>query len=355
MPKDYEQVARSLQPYEPADAGGGEPDVLAERLDGPLGGEISEQLGDTGDGLRTCWDGRGLRLMHGTAGCRLRFAAGGPAHVELEPGFPWWRAWSHAVRPLLSIPIAARGAAVVHASAVALDGAGIAIAGWSESGKTEVALALRERGADFVSDKWTALGADGTLHAMPIPAGLRAWTVPHLPQLRGGLGIAQRTRAAGGRALSGVVERLGGRARSPVASAAFGAAGSAAGLASRVSLGPAALRRDGAPAPVRAGLSAVVVLRAIDGAPAARELDPQTACERLLTTTAYERGMLARLDARARYSGGDGIAGLDGLRAQEEAVLDEVLRSCRVVELAAPFPADPRPAADALLSFLRLA
>lgn len=355
-PADHEQIARSLAPYSPADTDDDRCDVLVERLDEPIGDPISERLGDAGDGLQTCWDGQGLRLMQGSAGCRLRFgAAGAAAHVELEPRFAWWRAWSAAVRPLLSIPIAARGAAVVHASAVTLDGEGLAIAGWAESGKTEVALALRELGAQFVSDKWTALGADGTLHAMPVPVGLRAWTVPHLPQLRRGLSLPQRARAAGGRAFANAVDRIGGRVGSPAASAALGAAGGAAALASRVSLTPAALARDDRPATLEADLSVLVVLRAVEGPPAARDLDPRSARDRLLTTTAYERRTLEQLDARARYSGADGIGDLAGLRAQEEDVLEQVLAGCRVVELAAPFPADPRPAADELLSFLRRA
>ena len=353
---DYEQVERALSPYVPQEGDADLEHVLVERLEAPLGDEISEQLGDAADGLHTAWDGIGLRLMHESAACRLCFGdAPQWAHVQLEPEFPWWRAWNAVVRPLLSIPIAAHGAAVVHASAAVLDRDGIAIAGWAESGKTEVALALRERGARFVSDKWTALADDGTLHAMPVAAGLRAWTVPYLPQLRGQLGVSQRGRAAGGRLLASAIERVGARARKPAATAAVGAARSAAGLASRVSFAPAALERDGEPARTDAPLSLLVLLRAVAGAPVARELDRDVALQRLLTTTAYERSGLERLDARSRYCGGPGVPGLAGLRDREQDVLARVFTSCRVVELAAPFPADPRPAADELLSILQRA
>jgi hypothetical protein len=155
--------------------------------------------------------------------------------------------------------------------------------------------------------------------------------------------------------LAGAIGRIGGLARKPATSAAVGAARSAAGLASRVSFSPATLARDNDPAAVDAPLSVLVVLRAVDGAPVARELDRDVALQRLLTTTAYERGTLERLDARSRYCGGTGVPGLAGLRVREQDVLAQVLASCRIVELAAPFPADPRPAADALLSFLQRA
>jgi len=347
-----DRVAASLQPYAPTAPGDAPPDVLVA-FDRPPDGEVGEHLGDTGDGLHTSWDGRGLRIVHEGAGCRLLFDGPEAAMlVELEHGFPWWRAWSAAVRPLLSIPIAAGGAVVTHASAVTHEGRGIAIAGWSESGKTEVALALCERGARFVSDKWTALADDGSLHAMPVPAGLRAWTVPHLPQLRRSLSTGQRARAAAGRAATGAIERVAGRTGGQALTAAFAAARGAAALASRVSLSPAALGGD-AEAPLRANLDLLVVLRATAGEPRARELDTETACRRLLTTTAYERRALDALDARSRYCGAGAVPGHAGLVAREEEIMRRVLAGCRVVELAAPFPADPRPAADAVLQQLR--
>lgn len=348
------RVAASLQPYAPTAAGDGKPDVLVA-FDRALRGEVREQLGDTGDGLHTSWDGRGLRVVHEGAGCRLLFdGAQAAALVELEAGFAWWRAWTAVVRPLLSIPIAANGAVVTHAAAVTHEGRGIAIAGWSESGKTEVALALCERGAQFVSDKWTALADDGSLHAMPVPAGLRAWTVPHLPQLRRSLSAGQRARAGAGRAATNAIERVAGRSGGQAVTAAFSAARGAAALASRVSLSPTALG-GGVEAPLRAKLDLLVVLRATSGQPRAHELDIETACRRLLTTTAYERRALDALDARSRYCGAGAVPGHGGLAAREQDIMRRVLAGCRVIELAAPFPADPRPAADAVLRQLRRA
>ena len=58
---------------------------------------------------------------------------------------------------MLQLGHVARGAAVAHSAAVVLDGRAVLVAGWSESGKTETALALMEDGARFLSDKWTVL------------------------------------------------------------------------------------------------------------------------------------------------------------------------------------------------------
>src|SRR3972149_7602933 len=70
------------------------------------------------------------------------------------------------------------------AASVLSEEVGIAVAGWSESGKTETALALMEAGAGFLSDKWTLLGHDGELSAFPISVGVRRWVLEYLPTLR---------------------------------------------------------------------------------------------------------------------------------------------------------------------------
>jgi hypothetical protein len=69
-----------------------------------------------------------------------------------------------------TLPFAAvlQGLEVLHASAVARDGAAIAIAGVSGSGKTSLARALVERGAEFLTDDVLALERrDGELLAHP--------------------------------------------------------------------------------------------------------------------------------------------------------------------------------------------
>jgi serine kinase of HPr protein (carbohydrate metabolism regulator) len=64
---------------------------------------------------------------------------------------------------------------VVHASCVAIHGEGVLLSGTSGSGKSDLALRLIDRGAQLVSDDYTALSThDGALHAAPPPrlAGL---------------------------------------------------------------------------------------------------------------------------------------------------------------------------------------
>src|SRR5204862_272952 len=106
-----------------------------------------------------------------------------------EPGFPIARAFGRVVRPTLQLAMLARGGAAVHSAAVELDGKAVLVAGWSESGKTETALALVEEGARFLSDKWTFVAEDGIrpgLHPPLRAHGPRANAARARPELDSG-------------------------------------------------------------------------------------------------------------------------------------------------------------------------
>jgi hypothetical protein len=65
----------------------------------------------------------------------------------------------------------AANAETVHATAVAIGGAGVLLCGPSGSGKSDLALRLIDRGAILVADDVVNLRlADGHLHAYPEPA-----------------------------------------------------------------------------------------------------------------------------------------------------------------------------------------
>src|ERR671912_140647 len=117
----------------------------------------AERQGDAGDGVATASDGSRL----------------------------WWRGsggWS------------AIGAVAVHGSLVAAEGSGILVSGWSESGKTEVALALAlALGGGLASDKWVVV-RDGGAWAVPGAAGIRGWVVPYLAGGLSAMSGIQRAR-----------------------------------------------------------------------------------------------------------------------------------------------------------------
>ena len=139
--RDVELLTAAFAPYPPL-AGDGPADLaLVRRGSAPT---LVELQRPSNDGLVTGWDGRSLVVVVGGRTCSIPDAA--PATLEYEPGFPIDRALK-LVRPALQLALLDHDAAAVHSAAVEIDGRGVVVAGWSESGKTETALALRRSSA----------------------------------------------------------------------------------------------------------------------------------------------------------------------------------------------------------------
>jgi hypothetical protein len=351
-------MRRELDPFSATARLADGPDVMLRSLS-RLPATFREFQNPARDGLVTASDGARLWVLSGGRAC----AVPDPiqertAMFEYQPGFPVGRMFRSLVRPALQLALPRRAAVAAHGAAVELDGRAVVVAGWSESGKTETALALAERGASFLSDKWTILGADGEASAFPVPVGIRRWVLPYLPRLAGSLPWAVRRRfmAAGvADKLSTPIRRRADRP-GPTGIAGRGAA-RALVLADRAALTPTELRAayDQRDDPARGvPVGAVVLLTTVpDGAPTAQPADPGWAAARLARTAAYERRDFFALLERRDYafpSGGGGSA--EATIAEERRLLQGVLETTRVLEVRAPFPTDPRPVASAIARLL---
>jgi len=302
------------------------------------------------DGMTTGLAGGEIAVLAGERACEVPDPFGPPPRrFVLDAGFPLGRIYGPVVRPAMHVALPSRGAAAVHAAAVERDGRAVLVAGWSESGKTEAALALMEAGAGFLSDKWTVLGGDGTASAFPIGVGVRGWVLPYLPRLRAALPASARRRlrvAAIAAAISSPVRARRGRARLGQL------AERAVGMADRAALTPDELRgaygQDDDPGR-HLPLGAVLMLTNIPGDEVcARPADPAWAAARLAVTAAYERRHLFEVLERRRYAralAGESPGQL--ATAADREVLGKVLQSCQVIEVRTPFPVDPRRVADA--------
>ncbi|MBA2631065.1 MAG: hypothetical protein H0U84_08615 [Thermoleophilaceae bacterium] len=349
-------VRSQMDPFHPGAAAPGIPEVRLECRASVASARLVERQGPAGDGVVTASDGSRPLIVRSGRACSLPDALrDGPARFEFEPGFPLAGIFGPVVRPALQIAMLAGQSTALHASSVELDGGGLAIAGWSESGKTETALAFMEDGARFISDKWTVLGPDGTLSAFPIGVGVRRWVLSHLPRLRSSLAPAARSRLAvarlasvAGSALRLTPPRAGGSVQ-----LARELAERAVSLAERVPVTPRELRsaygQEHEPT-LSAPLRAVVVLTTAPGPGVVAEpADPVWAAERMVRSAAFERAPYFGLQERACYA----FPGRDrGTReevvALERDLLERALRATTVIGVHAPFPADPRPVASAI-------
>jgi hypothetical protein len=328
----------------------------------PLGAALRpvELVGPAEDGLHTGTDGVSSFATWDRRRCTIPNVFRGETTFGYEPGFPIWRLLRSAIRPAIQLaPVVDGRAVAIHAASVTLDGGAIVVAGWAESGKTEAVLGLMERGASFLSDKWTFVGAaDLEASPFPITIGIRRWVLEYLPRLEAATTGRSRVQFLAARAAGvvlGPVARRSGRTRSgavlPDLARRAGALGDRAAYEIeelRAAYGQVddPLRR----APVRL----LAILRTVPGESVrVRPVDPGEAPARLARTAAYERRTYLHLLDRAAYaSPGTGPSAMSAAVAADEAVLAGVCGRVPVRLVEAPFPVDPRRVADAILAEL---
>lgn len=361
--EEDEQLVRyirgQLAPFQPTSKPGGArpPDVVLAPFIRDAGPIVEEQR-PADDGLTTATDGRRLFVLSDDRRCSIPDALdAGPVHFDHDPGFPLWRIFRTAVRPAMQVGLAASGRGVaVHAASVTVDGGAIVIGGWSESGKTETALGLMERGASFLSDKWTLVGADAQASAFPISVGIRRWALRYLPTLKSSVSRSARVQFTAAGLASLALEPVAGLpARSRSAGFLADGARRAIAIGDRAAFEIAELRTaygqtddPERTVPVRL----VVALRTIPGGDVrVRPAEPVEVARRLARSAAYERRHYFELLQRAGYAmPSRSAAAQEPAIAADEAVLRAVFERVRVVVVDAPFPTDPRPVADAILA-----
>jgi hypothetical protein len=360
VPTKVEAFVRTqMRPYAPCpeESGAGRADVVLRRSDQAAAVPLIDIEGPTGDGLTTGFDGDRLHVLIGGRRCAVPDAMrDAPAVFDFEPGFPVGEVWAPFVKPVLSLAALRHGAVVVHATAVGVEGGAVLVAGWSESGKTEVGLALAERGATFVSDKWVLLGSDRTVAPFPATVGVRRWVLPYLPRLRAALPPLARAQLASARVAATVAAPFrGGGSANPVMREVSGMLAAGADLADRVSMTQDEVRRvygfrgdSGRPLPLRA----VVLLDRVPRGSglSVRTADVEALARRLAISAAYERREYFSLASRAAFAGSaPGRVSVDEAIEQERSIIRRSLDGSALLEAETAFPADPRRLATAIL------
>jgi hypothetical protein len=351
------RLVRHMDPLRPLPIADGAPDVVIERARGATRPTFVDVQNPARDGTTTASDGAALYLLSGDEWCSIPAPwKVGSSTVRCSEEFPTGMLIGQIVRPAVQLSMPKHRACAIHAAAVAFEDRGVALAGWSESGKTETALALAEAGAAFVSDKWTPLAADGRISPFPINVGIRRWVLPYLPRLRRSLPAVARAQLGVAGAIGWLVRPLNPLAgRDGAAGLVSEVANRVTALADRASVRPSELRRiyggarhDGGPR-----LQVLVLLQT---APAndvvVDTAEPMFAARRVAEMNAYERQDFFNLHARARYA----LATAEDPRrtslAAEERLLVDLLADVEILNVVAPFPTDPRRVADAIMRHL---
>lgn len=349
-------VTAQMDPYAPTSAPERPAGVIIEYADSASAGRLTELVNPANDGLTTGSTPSGHCVVVAGRACLLPVPGASQARFVLDPGFPLSKVFRGAVRPALQLALLEAGAVAIHAACVTMDGSAIAVAGWSESGKTETALALMEVGGRFVSDKWTVVDAGARAGTFPINVGVRRWVLDSLPILRKALPRVARVQLG----CAGVAAAVMRPVRGPIGKVRAGrmvtetiARGIA--LADRAALTPtqiaAAYDHEMDPAG-SFPLETVVLLATVPGDDITVDVvDARWAARRLARSAAYERRGYFELFERARFATADEQPQSVRLAVEqrEEAFLADALAGVRLLRVRAPFPADPRLIAAAIL------
>jgi hypothetical protein len=348
-------VARQMDPLSPTTAPTPAPDVVLD-LTGSGSAAVLEVHNPARDGTTTAWDGRDLRLLAGRSSCAVRgLPEDSPLTLSADPDFPLGTLFRRLIRPALQTSSVRHGAVAVHSAAVEVDGRAVLVAGWSETGKTETALALMEGGARWISDKWTLVGTDREASTFPVNVGVRRWVLPYLPRLASSLprSVRAQVAVAGAVALTSRPLRRRG-SRSGLLLSAAEAADRAVGLVDRAALTQSQIRQAYGQTddPVRrVPLGGVVLLSSIPEDDVSIEAArPEWAADRLALSGAYERHDWYLLQDRLRYADPSAVVGAARQRAvdAERGILARALDEVPLLSVRAPFPVDPRRVADAV-------
>ncbi len=305
--------------------------------------------GAAGDGLVTGYDGQRAYIVRGRHACvlpdPLRDA---PAVFAYMPGFPMLDLVRPYVRPAVALAALRSEAVVVHASAVSIGGRAVLVGGWSESGKTEIALALAEAGAEFLSDKWTIVRADGSVCPFPASVGVRRWVLPYLPRLRARLPRASKAQLVGAAAVSLASRPFRRSFRNAVLREVGSRSTQIAALADRAALSVDQVRAaygtvGDVTRPVPLGLVVLLSTTALGTAPVVAPAEVGLVARRLAQAAAFERRAYFSVTDRVRYGGassersdGSSVAGI------EEKLLRVTLADAASLQVRTPFPSDPR-------------
>ncbi len=89
------------------------------------------------------------------------------------------------LKPILALTAQAKGFASVHACAFVLNGVGVLMAGWAESGKTTALLGFAARGAELIGEDWVLVSRDGKkMCGLPTMIELSSSHLEALPDVR---------------------------------------------------------------------------------------------------------------------------------------------------------------------------
>jgi len=96
--------------------------------------------------------------------------------------------------PVVGLHLLRKGHVLLHSASFLHGGQGVLATGWKKGGKTELLLAYMSNGAQYLSDEWSIVSADGTIRGVPGIARIWDWHLAYAPELRRRVALRARGR-----------------------------------------------------------------------------------------------------------------------------------------------------------------
>jgi hypothetical protein len=187
-----------------------EPDVVIEETD--LAPEPEVVLGDPESHYG--WTGEEFVVRNGDD---VMLVEPGWDRLRVSPGFEPFNS-VYPVEFWIRRRKAEAGRALLHASAVRIDGRTTLFPAWRSAGKTNTLLSLLQDGADFLSDDRLWVGADGTALGYPLWATLQPFNAESFEEIsRNHDSLQDRLRFKTHEFIDGLVEQGASRPETAIA------------------------------------------------------------------------------------------------------------------------------------------
>jgi hypothetical protein len=100
--------------------------------------------------------------------------------------------YNNIIFPFIRYRVSSLGVALVHASAVELDGMGILFPAWARTGKTNILMHFLGNGGNYLGDDFVLINQEGSIFSYPKPINLYSYNFAEFPVLVRNLNTPRR-------------------------------------------------------------------------------------------------------------------------------------------------------------------
>ena len=253
--------------------------------------------------------------------------------------------------PVVALHLLRRGHVLLHSAAFQYRGSTTLVAAWKKGGKTEILLPFLANGAEYLSDEWTIVSADGTVHGLSADLHVWSWHAEQFPEVWARIPATARRRFRLLRRYQQIVSDtpplLSGGGFLARQLRQLGRVGGAASVG-QVRMAPEQMF-DGKVWRDKAAIARILLAGVTPGHVQVHAVDSQLVAARMVASLAFERDGLITAYNQFRFAFPDQQNELiESARDRELDILSRAFCGLPAYEVVHPYPLDLRDLFEAL-------